>query len=69
MLRALDDVPVTIFESAFPEAGSVPDLISTLGDMDRESTVTLLTRLMGTVPEPLCRLPEEKDKEVFADEL
>ena len=59
VLRALDDIPVIIFESAFPEAGNVPDLVSALSDMDRESTVSLFTRLMGAVPEQLCRLLSE----------
>lgn len=59
VLRALDDIPATVFETAFPEAGSVPDLIAALSAMDREGTVKLLTRLMGVVPEQLCRLLSE----------
>lgn len=56
VLRTLEDAPEIILGEAFPECNTIPDLIASLGGMDQEATMQLLSRLLAVVPEQVCRL-------------
>lgn len=56
VLRAADDIPALLLDAAFPNAKNFTDLASAIVSLDREAMLTIIGRLLTTVPEQLCKL-------------
>lgn len=67
VLRTLEDAPEIILGEAFPECGTMQELLKEIAGLDKNGMLRLLSRLLAIVPEQVCRLlsalfdiPEER---------
>ena len=67
VLREVNDLPSLLLGELFPEGSNLNDSLERLQNFDRNTTLTLVGRLLKVVPEEFCRIlsqlldiPEER---------